>query len=155
MGVVFTGVFSNVTVSAAQDLFELLAPTNRSIVLHEVTITQHSDIDSEGLRFTVKRVTGAPTSGSGGTTVTAASVVPGITFSGTLEANNTTRLSGGTSVTLREEGQNVLNGYVYAPVPEDREEIEGGTRFVVGLENAPADALSMEGTIKFEVVGGI
>ena len=155
MGIVYTGVFSGVSVTAAQDLFELLAPAARSVILHSVAISQSSNTDSEQLRLTIRRVTGAPTSGSGGSTVTPASAVPGLTFDGTLEANNTTRISGGTQATLWDEGQNVLNGWQYLPVPEDRLEAEGGSRLVIGLEAAPADALTMSGVIVFEVIGGV
>lgn len=155
MGIVYTASFSAVAVTVAQDLFEILAPTARSIILHSVVVTQVSDTDSEQLRFAVKRVTGAPTSGSGGSTPTAVSAVPGCTFSGTVEANNTTRISGGTSVTVWEESQNVLNGWIYMPTPEMRPEFEGATRCIIGLEAAPVDSLTISATVTFEVVGGV
>lgn len=155
MGVVYTAQFQAVAVSVAQDLFEILAPTARAIRLLEAKITQHSDTDSEQLRFAVKRTTGAPTSGSGGSTPTPVSSVPGITYSGTVEANNTTRITGGTTTVLEEHSENILNGWHYLPDDIAVHEFEGATRCIVGLEAAPADPLTVDGYVRFEVVGGI
>jgi len=154
MGNVFTASFSAVAVTAAQDLFEILCPSALSVILHSVVITQVSDTDSEQIRFAIKRVTGSPTSGSGGSTATPRSMVPGATFSGTVEINNTSRISGGTNTTLWEESQNILNGWIYMPTPEMRPEFAGGTYIIVGLEAAPVDSLTISGTVTFEVIGG-
>lgn len=158
MGMLYTGVFQAVAVTAAQDLFEVLAPAARSVVLHKVSITQSTeagDAQAEMLRYSIRRVTGAPTSGSGGSAVTPVSLPPGVTFGGTLEANNTTRISGGTIVVLEEEAAHVATGWLHQPPPEQRHEIEGATRLVIGLESAPADSVTLSGTILFEVIGGI
>jgi hypothetical protein len=154
MGNIYTATFSAVAVTAAQDLFEILAPATLSIILHSVVITQVSDTDSEQIRFAIKRVTGSPTSGSGGSTVTPRPIVLGATFGGTVEANNTTRISGGTNVTLYEESQNILNGWYYLPTPEMRYEFGGATYCIVGLEAAPVDSLTISGTATFETIGG-
>jgi hypothetical protein len=158
VGVVYTGTFQAVAATAAQDLFELLAPSARSVKLLEVHVTQSTEVgdaQAEMLRFAIKRATGAVTSGSGGTTVTAAAKVPGLTYSGTLEANNTTRITGGTVTVLEEEDCHMAQGFHHLP-PQGREgEIEGATRLVVGLEQAPADSVSLSGTITYEVVGGV
>src|SRR5262245_6874524 len=95
--------------TAQQDIWELLAPSDATVLIWGIRLNQSSDIDSEQLRLTAKHVTGSPTSGSGGGTITPAPNSPGdAAFGGTVERNNTTRISGGTAVTKMDEGWNVL-----------------------------------------------
>lgn len=145
--------FSAVAVSAAQDLFELVAPSNAAagIRLHSLSLIQTSDVaaaDSEVLRVSVKRSSSGSTSGSGGSAPTPTplnSGDPAATF--TAECNNTTQVTGGTTVTLVETGFNVLAGLEWAlPIPPDqRPRAVNGERLVVSL-TVPADALTMSGT---------
>jgi hypothetical protein len=67
-----------------------------------------------------------------------------------VEVNNTTPLSGGTSVTLHIDAFNVLGGFVFMPTPEMRPVAAPGTYFVIDLPAAPADPLTMNGTVYFE-----
>lgn len=141
--------FSRVSVSAAQDLFELLGSADSILELVGLSLSQDSDAgdsESEQLAISVRRVTGAPTSGSGGSTVTAVAVSPGdAAFGGTCEANNTTQLSGGTNTVAFNESFNVMAGmYIIFP-KEVRLRAAGATRILVELEAAPADALTMSG----------
>lgn len=157
MGRFYSVSFSAVAVSAAQDLFELVAPANAAarIRLHSLSLIQTSDVaaaDSEVLRVSVKRSSSASTSGSGGsapTPTTLESGDPAATF--TAEANNTTQVTGGTTVVLYETGFNVLAGMEWAlPIPPDRRpSAVNGERLVVSL-TAPADALTMSGTAIIE-----
>lgn len=157
MGRYYTVVFSAVAVSAVQDLFELVAPANAAarIRLHQVNLFQTSDAatgDSENLRVTIKRSTSASTSGSGGSTPTPQPLEsgdPAATF--TAEANNTTQVTGGTTVVLFEDGFNVLGAFVWSPaIPPDRKpSAVNGERLVISL-TAPADALTMSGTVVVE-----
>jgi hypothetical protein len=98
MGRIYSISFEEVAVTAAQDLFEILVPADAVMRLHSIVISQSSDAgnaQSEQLPFTIKRVTGAPTSGSGGSTPTPRPHSQGDAAAGiTAEANNTTRLSG-------------------------------------------------------------
>jgi|SRR6185312_2914350 len=152
MGRLYTAVFSAVAVTAAQDFFELNAASSKGIRLHQLFLSQHSDVgdaQDEILHWTVKR--GATTSGSGGSTPTATPVTDGdVAFSGTVEANNTTRASAGTIVTLHDDGFNVRAGLPLVWTPETRITCVGGGRLVIGLEAAPADSLTMNGTVYFE-----
>ena len=43
VNVVFSATFSNVSVSAAQDIFELVAPGNSRMQVREIAFGQHSD----------------------------------------------------------------------------------------------------------------
>lgn len=157
MGRIYTASFQNVAYTTNDDVFELLTTSAVCAVIHEVTVTQSTEIgdaQAEMLRFTLHRVTGAPTSGSGGTTPTPIPHSPGDAAAVcTVEANNTTDLTGGTSVLLREEAVHIANGFYYQPIPEDRITIAPGTRFMVKLANSPADSVSLSGTITFEEIG--
>ncbi len=146
----YTACFAGVAVSAAQDLFEINAPADSAVILHRVVITQSSDTDSEQLIFSIQR---AGTSGADGSTATPAPLNAGdAAFGGTVEINNTTRA--GTLTLLHRESQNVLNGWDWCPTPECRVVISPSGRVIIGLEAAPADALTMGGTAYFEEIGG-
>jgi hypothetical protein len=145
--------FSAVAATLAQDPWELLAGTDHPIALHSLVITQSSDTDSEQLRVTIKRVTGSPTSGSGGSSVTPVPLDPTDTAAAfTAEVNNTTRISGGTQTTIHDECFNVLSGWSFDPttIPDMRPKALPGTRLVVGLEGSPADSLTISGVAYVE-----
>jgi len=157
-GRIYTIVFDQVAVTAVQDLFELLVPADSVMVLHRLEVTQDTeegDTEDEQLHITIRRVTGSPTSGSGGTAPTPRPVQEGDAASGiTSEVNNTTQLSGGTNVVLKAESFNVRNGLDYFPPPEQRYIFSPSTRCLVELETAPADSITMSGTATVEEIGG-
>lgn len=154
MGRMYTASFEAVAVTAIQDLFEINAPSDAAVILHSFEIGQDSDAgdtEAEMLRCTISR---APTaSGSGGSTPTARPHNEGdAAFGGTVEANNTTQATG--TVVLKPIPFNVQAGCVYQPTPEERIVISPGDRLVVELPAAPADSLTMSGSIVFEEIGG-
>ena len=70
MGRIYTAQFNGVAVTAAQDLFELVAPATGIIRIHELDISQTSDVgdaQEELLLLTMK--SGATSAGSGGSTL--------------------------------------------------------------------------------------
>lgn len=151
MGRMYSVSMSAVTVSAAQDLFELLAPATTGFRLHAVFVSQSSDTDSEQLRIRIRRFTGSPSSGTGGGSATPRPMNPGDPASGiTAEINNTTQISGGTAVTLHEDSFNVLSGWVFMPTPEMRLAAAPSTYLVIDLPAAPADPLTVNATAYFE-----
>jgi hypothetical protein len=154
MGRFYSVPFSAVNVTAAQDLFEVLAAAGKPFVLHEVVVAQSSDYgdaQAEGLSILIKRGI-SNTSGSGGTTVTPAKHATNDTAAGpTAEVNNTTQAvaGGGSLTTLRADVFNVQGGYQYLPTPESRILFLAGEMCVVSIP-APADSLTMNGTLVFE-----
>lgn len=130
--------------TAAIDIFELLAGTGKPLVLLGIELgqpTELGDAQEEQIKLTLKRVTGAPTSGSGGGTSTLQVLQPNDTGTGvTLETGNTTQLSGGTSVTMAILPWNVRAGLLYVPVPESRIVLDAGTRLVLSCP-APNDSI--------------
>lgn len=141
--------------TAVIDIFELLAGTNKPLVIHGWEIGQTSelgDAQEEVLILILNRVTGAPTSGSGGGTSTPAAVEPGDGASGvTLETGNTTVLTGGTSTEVARFPWQVRAPHIYQPIPEEKLILDQATRFVLKLGAAPADSISaVVGRLVFE-----
>lgn len=155
MGRKYSVVFENVAVTAAQDFFEINAPSGKSVVLHSVYLSQHTELaDAAEEQIRVAIITGHATSGSGGSAPTAQPLDTGdAAFGGTVEVNNTTIASTGTASTKHTDTMNVRAGWVYRPTPEERISIGGGVRLVVRLGAAPADSVSMNGTAIFEEIG--
>jgi hypothetical protein len=153
MGRMYTVIFSAIAVTAAQDLFELVAPSGTGIKLHAVFLSQSNSTTSAQLRTTIKRGEGTVTSGAAGSAPTPVPAVEGdaaATF--TAEVNNTTRMVVGSGAikTLHDDAFNVLSGWVYLPTPDMRFTAKPGDRLVVGLETAPGSSLTMSGVAYVE-----
>lgn len=147
----WSATFENVTVSALQDLFELVAPTDQTVCIHRVLVSQNSDAgDAEAEMARVRFIRGHATSGSGGSTATPVDLgTSGATYTGTCEINNTTPASSG-GASVHVEGFNVQAGLDYMPPPEQRIWLKPSQRLVVNLPAAPADGLSVDGTLIYE-----
>lgn len=155
MGRLYSASFSAVAVSAAVDAFEILAATGKPFILHEIILAQSSDYGdaaAEGLSVLIKRATGSYSSGSGGSTATPAKHNTNDAAAGpTVETNNTTQASAGSGAltTIRSEAWNVQAGYQYLPPPEQRITYLASEACVVSI-TAPADAITLSGTVVFE-----
>lgn len=157
MGRMYSVVISAASVSAAVDAFEITGAASKVLRIHEIKISQSSDAgdaQSEQIRVTAKRFTGAYTSGSGGSAPTPRPFNPSDAAAAfTAETGNTTQATGGTSVTLLEDSFNVLGpGWHYLPTPESRIEIAASSALVVSI-TAPADALTVNGYAIVEEIG--
>jgi len=155
MGRFYSVPFSATAVSAAVDVFEVLAAAAKPIVLHEIVIAQSSDYGdaaAEGLSVLIKRATGAYTSGSGGSTVTPVRHLTNDAAAGpTAEINNTTQAVAGSGAltTIRAEAFNVQAGWQYLPVPEHRYTFLAAEACIVSI-TVPADSITVSGTLVFE-----
>ena len=157
MGRIYTAPFQGVAIAAAQDVFELLCPADCVIVLHRCEITDETSETSEQGVILMRRGTGSVTSGSGGSTITPAPMHFGDAASGaTIERNNTTAMAVGTGVltTIAAAGFNWLNGFLWAPTPEERIYISPDQRFAFNLVNAPGASRTCSGVLVFEELGG-
>jgi hypothetical protein len=132
--------------TAQVDILEVLTATDKPVVLIGWSLSYTSEVgdaQEEILTWALKRVTGAPTSGSGGTTPTAVPLAPNESATSmTVEAGNTTKLSGGTSALVKNFAVNVRMESLYVPVPEGRLYIAGGTRLVLEETTTPADSVT-------------
>lgn len=154
LGRMYTAQVSAIAVTAIQDFFEVNAPADSAVVIHSIRIAQYSDVGdaaAEMLPVQISRSTGS--SGSGGTTPTARPHNLGtVAFGGTVEVNNTTQAT--TTTVLLSDAFNIRAGWLYNPPPDERMVISPSGRLVVELPVAPADELTMEGSITFEEIGG-
>ncbi|MFB4312942.1 hypothetical protein [Actinomadura sp. 21ATH] len=152
----YSAQFNEVSVSAEQDLFELVAPSDAVVVVHQIVLSQRSDVgdaQEEGLNILLRR--GATTSGSGGSSATPASLQAGSSLAGsTVEVNNTTKAQDGTIATLHAEAWNVRSPFIWLPPPELRIYLSPGQRLTVELDTVPNDAIVANGVIYFEELGG-
>ena len=155
MGRLYTAQFSAVAVSAAQDLFEIVAPSDAIVKIHNIRLGQTSDVgDASEEILLIKLNSGATTSGSGGGSYTPVPIELGdAAFGGTCEINNTTQAADGTIVTHHAWPWNVRGPFEIIFEPETRPVLSPSRRCVLTIP-APADALTMMGTITFEEIGG-
>ena len=169
MGRFYTAPLIATSFSNGFDAFELGSTSTQIIVVHSVFVGQSSDAgdaEAEMVRARIKRGSGSVTSGSGGSTPTAAPHnFSDTAFGGTLEAGNTTRLlvSTGAIAVLHEETFNVQAGWYHTPTPEERIVLSPSQYFVVTicpyLDTDPGgtttftDAMYFSGRITFEVLG--
>lgn len=152
-GRIYTVVFEEVAVTAAQDLWEIVAPADAVVILQKVTVSQSSDAgDSADEQLNILFHLGS-TSGSGGSTPTARPRQTGSpAFGGTIETNNTTQSTEGNQ--LEAESWNIRNGYVWLPTPDDEIVISPSDTLIIELQTAPADSLTMSGTATIQELGG-
>ena len=154
MGRVYTGQVSAVGVTVAQDFFEVNCPSDAVIRILSIRIAQYSDVGdaaAEMLPVQISKSTG--TAGSGGSTPTARPHMLGtVAFGGSVEANNTTQA--GTTIVLLSDAFNIRSGWLYQPTEPEMIWMSPSEAIVVELPVAPADSLTMEGSITFEVFGG-
>jgi hypothetical protein len=161
MGRMHTAVFKEIAVTAAQDLFEVLAPADAIVVIHKWVLSQKTetgDAAEEMLTITTNRGVGSVTSGSGGATVTPQPVQDGdAAFGGTVERNNTTIMavgSGTLETDLEVHEWNIRVPYINVYTPEERPVISPSNRWTLECETAPADSITMSGMVVFEEIGG-
>lgn len=141
--------FSAVSVSAAQDLFEITPADDKPVTILGIELGQTSDSgDAQDEQLQISIIRGHTTSGSGGTAPTPAPMAPGDSAAGfTAEVNNTTVASTGSTVTLFTSAWNVRAGYtMWFPEACQPEATQGNTTIVV-RQTAPADAITMSGTL--------
>lgn len=156
MSRIYTAQFTDVAVTAIQDLFEIVAPADAIVVIHEVHFGQRSDVgDAAEEVLSIQLTSGQTTSGSGGSTPTAVPLSFGdAAFGGTVEANNTTQAADGTIVTHYSWHWNIRGSFDKIWTPETRPVLSPSRRGCFELPVAPADSITMSGTVIFEEIGG-
>lgn len=147
----YSVTFSAVAVSAQSDLFEVVCPSAGLVFIHGYELFQtsdHGDAQAEGLQLLWVR--GHTTSGSGGSSATPVKQTTiDAAASATCEVNNTTIASSGTTTTYMAGGWNVQGGAEKWWTPETRPILRNAERGVLRM-SAPADAITLSGTLYFE-----
>ena len=162
MSRMYSVIFSAVSVTAQQDLFSIKPATDKPILLHSCYISNvgiaadAGDAQEELLAIIIVR--NNTTIGSGGSNPVAR-MIKGQTdtaFGPTtnVRANDTTKVSGGTGLTLHSDGFNNRVGWQYRPTPEERIGCSAGDGFIaIQLASRPTDAILLSGTLYVEVFG--
>ena len=156
MGRVYSVNFENVAVTAAQDFFEINPADDKPVRILGFALYQSTDLGDaaeEILRLQIIR--GHSTSGSGGSTATPTPMNPNDAASGdtTVEINNTTIASAGTGVVCATHYMNIRTGIeIFYPPEMQPQASEANTTIVLRLLAAPADSITMGGTIWYEEV---
>lgn len=142
MSLPYYASFSGVTISAAQDLFNVAATSSVGFELAEFTICPDNVTTSAEVRLSIKRMTATVTNGSGGSAITwvkqntsnTAAVLTG-------RMNDTTRATTtGSTTVFASVGMQLLNGYQFLPPPEHRPQLVASENLIIGLETAPASS---------------
>lgn len=150
MGRRFSLSFSEVAVTAQQDLFQveaLVVPAK----LISVTLSQSSDVgdaEAENLSIVIQRVTDAVTDDLATVNIDSGDA----TQNADVAINETTELVTGASI-IHTEGWNIAYPFIYLPTPKNRPTIEVGNALVVNLNTTPADSITVSGTLVFEEEG--
>lgn len=153
MGRMYSVIFEHVAVTAAQDFFEITPADDKPCAIHACYLSQDTELgDAQEEMLRVEIIRGYTASGSGGSAPTPVPFGPNDTAAGaTAEVNNTTVANTGTAVILWAESFNERTGWQFLPTPEMRPMVsQANTTLVVRLMAAPADSVTMSGTLVFE-----
>lgn len=148
LGFAYSITADAVSTSAADDLLRITAPSDASIIIERVVVTQETQTSSEALAVQLMR---ASTAG-GGTAVTAKALVIGAPAAGTTGIGTITTDTTPGDILVRE-GWNVLAPFDWHPVPENRIVVKASGIFAVRLDVAPASAMTITSTIYFREIG--
>ena len=154
-GRAYSVTFSAVAVSAAQDLFELTPADDKPIEIVGIELGQSSDAgDAMDELLQISIIRGYTASGTGGSAPTPAPMSPSSAAAGfTAEVNNTTVANTGTAVTLQTTCWNVRAGYVQWFPEGCRPVASQANTTIVVRSTAPADAVTMSGTLYVRELG--
>lgn len=145
--------FENVAVTAAQDFFEVTPADDKPVKILGLFLSQSSDVgDAAEEMLRIQIIRGHTTSGSGGTQPTPVPIHPNDAAAGfACDVNNTTIASVGTTALLHSEAFNIRSSLQLWWTPETAPIAnQGNTTILVRLMAAPADSLSMSGTLYVE-----
>ncbi len=150
MGRMYSVSFTDVAVTAIQDLFQIEAVTV-PVILHAIFLSQNSDtgdVAAENLTIRIRRVTDALTN------VTAEVKLDqrDTAALADLNVNDETPMTTGAE-TIHAECWNVAIPFIWMPPPELRIIISPDDAVTVNLPTAPDDSLTMSGVLYFEEIG--
>lgn len=146
----YTVSFSEVAVTAQQDLFQIEAKVV-PVTIHAIYLSQTSDegdAAAENLSIVINRVTDAVTNDLAEVKLDTGSSAA----NANLAINETTELTTSAEI-VHTEAWNIALPFVWLPPPEMRIVIPIDDTVVVNLNNTPTDELTMSGTLYFSEAG--
>jgi hypothetical protein len=154
MGRRYTAALDALSVSAVCELFNVIAPADAVVAIHEVSITQDAGETSEQLPVRIFR-TATDQSAKGSANTPSPLEVGDAAFGGTVRTNVLTAETFATETTMLFcQSQNVLNGWHWLWTPETRPILSPSGKLCVKLDAAPAAALTFSGYVVVEEIGG-
>lgn len=142
-----------VAVSAAQDLFGLLATSGMAFKVHELYLGQKTLTTAEMRQVVCKRMPATATVGSGGSAATPRPVKSYTDVAATVTAriNDTTpQTTSGTAQTVYSDDWYLSNqGLIWLP-RDNGPVIAPSQGFVVNMATAPSGSMTVNGTLIFE-----
>ena len=155
----FTAIIEPTAVTTAVDFFEITAPATSAVMILEAHLYQTTGLgDAQEEILDLEFVRGdAATSGSGGSTPTPQPIDNGDGAAGsTVEVLNTTRMTAGTGTLdiTKKFGWNLRVPLDIIFIPEVRPIITPSDLWTLSLNTAPADSVTIGGTITFVELGG-
>lgn len=156
----YTCFFNGEVISAVEDLFEIIAPSDAVVKIASVFWQQYNATPTdEMLKMTFRKYSGSYTSGSGGAAPTPQKITSGMAAAGsTCEVNNTTQAVVGAGVidhevpitiNHRERQRNWIATLASEPII-----LSPGQAFVWALNTAPSVAMNVNATVVIEEYGG-
>ena len=155
MSRIYTAQFNGVAATVQQDLFEIVAGSAGIVLLHELCISQLTEVaDAAEEMLLVLLKSGSTTTGSGGSAPSKVARLFGDAASGaTVAANNTTKATAGTIVTHHAWYWNVRVPFQMIWTPETRPTLSPSRRGTVELATTPADSITLGGYLVWEEIG--
>lgn len=152
MGRLYTVSIDQVAVSAAQDLFGILATANMSLKIWRVELGQRTLTAWEAKPVKLIRNPSTATAGSGGSAPTPRPVNASdaaATF--TCRINDTTaQTTNGTATVEYARDWEFLNGFIWVPLPDERPILKPSQGFGFNLPVAPSASMTVSGSMWVE-----
>ena len=155
MSRIYTAQFNGVAATVQQDLFEIVAGSTGIVLLHELCISQLTEVaDAAEEMLLILLKSGSTTTGSGGSSPAKVARLFGSSASAsTVAANNTTKATAGTIVTHYAWHWNVRVPFQMIWTPETRPTLSPSRRGTVELATTPADSITLGGYLVWEEIG--
>lgn len=129
----YSATTSKTTFATAQTILQIAAPSAKALEIVRVSVDQETSTTSAQLGIQLYRG-GAAMTWTSPVNVTPGKLNPSDAAAGaTVTAWGTSASDGASPVVLYEDGFNVLSGFLYLPVPEERIAIAGASWFNVKL----------------------
>lgn len=161
----FTAVVSAVAATAAQDVFEIVAPSNSNVLIRDIKLNQYTDFgDAAAEILSVLVIRGHTVTGSGGSACTPTNLRSLGSAAGSTVAINNTTVATTSGVTLVSDAWNLASGWALRDaisIPDSNEGrliseqgiwLKPSERLVVRI-TAPADSITINATMLFEELG--
>lgn len=158
LGRVYTVPLQLTAFTVQIDLFDIAPADDKPVELHALYLGQSTELgDTAEEQLGIQIIRGFATVGSGGSSVTATPVNPSDSAAGaTCRTGDTTVavVGGGTTTHIHADTWNVRAPYQIIWTPECRPQCtQGQTRIVIRLTGAPADSITIAGTLYFGETG--